>query len=231
MKLTPTWALEWFSNAAESSWKNWGALTQPISLGRGLIHHKTLKGRKGKWWMELISQQPLPPSLKCFLLRLSFFLGWIKLLCSFDLLVQGGWQGPACGGTSPWGWGWAAAPFFLHLNFGSPAVPWWCSCYFGESQFVCIWMCPGLQLCTRAWAWTSWHWKSKTEINTFFGLVLTFKSLLVLLCFLKVERSQCPGIQVMWEQLSVADGVSWEFAHTKQIALLIPLVPQGRENN
>lgn len=74
--------------------------------------------------MELISHQPLPPSLKGFLLSRSLFpLGWIKVPGFLDLLAQRGWQGPARGGTvvAPAPRADSAAPFFLHVNFGSPA--------------------------------------------------------------------------------------------------------------
>lgn len=63
-----------------------------------------------------------------------------------------------------------AAPSFLQLNFGFPTLSWCCFCYFGESQFVCIWMCPCLQLCTGPEFGHPHHWKSKTtEKSAFFG--------------------------------------------------------------
>lgn len=46
-----------------------------------------------------------------------------------------------------------------------------------------------------------------------------------------MERLKCPKIQVIGEQSSVAYETNWKSAYTKQIAHLIHLVPQGRENN
>lgn len=90
---------------------------------------------------------------------------WIKMP---DFLGFVGAEGLA----GPWLW-WHqfqgaedAAPFLLLGNFGSPALPWCCSCYFGESQiFAFVSLSASLH---RAWVWASSPLEVQTRNKHFF---------------------------------------------------------------
>lgn len=130
---------------AVSNLENWGAPAHPINLRKGLICHKTVKGRKRKMMNEAnfsIAPASFTEVLNCFILFLFFFFFYeLKCKCYFDLLVERGcpehlfrWHR---GGTSHWTWAAviSGGAICSHLNA-------WC-------------MCRPLQPCSRGWILTS----------------------------------------------------------------------------
>lgn len=166
---------------AVSNLENWGAPAHPINLRKGLICHKTVKGRKRKM-MNAANFSIAPASftevLNCFILLpffsfFFFFCDELKCKCYFDLLVERGCQSICSVGT-------------VVVPVTGPEL-----LLYQGVQFVLIWMHDVCVLhCSPAPGAEFWHpchqkFKTPKEISTFFGKIWTFKHFLILFYFFK----------------------------------------------